>query len=699
MRRRRRKTFATFDKTFYAEKELHDKLSLWMIRSILKSGGHREFIDSDNYFSKEEVALFLDLKEYVSKDNEEYSRNEVLQILEEKLEKLESQKEFGSNKVLAKNINQLSELMKLNKYEEQVLEFAVMLHQYDILSECLDCIGNDLNTSQIKRHTAIILDIPIKQIEEVFSSSSKLIKSSILQIYKRSTNDFKRKLEPISDDFFDNLLNLDEDISTMIKHSVKKTNSSELKKSDYKHIKKDINILLPYLKKSLLKKKKGVNILLYGLPGTGKTELCRVLANELKSELFEVSYVDEDDEPIDGHKRLKSYKIAQALLSNKNSILMYDEAEDIFQSNDFFFAPKRQKDKAWINKTLETNTIPTIWVTNNIRSIDNAIVRRFDMSIELPIPSKSKREQIIKKTSKEFLSKETIKSLAENENIAPALITKTQDVLKDLYLEDKDEAFFQVINNTLKAQGYKEHNNKKENIISKVYDTDFINSDTDINELVVGIENHQNVRLCIYGASGTGKSEFGKYISKTLDKPYIIKKASDLISKWVGETEQNIANAFNQARQEDSILIFDEVDTFLSDRSSAKNSWEVSQVNEMLVQMESFDGVFIATTNLMENIDQASLRRFDLKMKFDYLKSNQSLELFMKYCKNIGIKEVSEDIKDKVANIQKLSSGDFNAIIRQSKFRPIKDDNDFYIRLKEEVAVKKLDNANKMGFI
>ena len=60
---------------------------------------------------------------------------------------------------------------------------------------------------------------------------------------------------------------------------------------------------------------------------------------------------------------------------------------------------------------------------------------------------------------------------------------------------------------------------------------------------------------------------------------------------YVGQTEKNIANAFKEAKNKKAVLVFDEVDSFLQDRSSANRSWEISQVNEMLVGMESFNGV------------------------------------------------------------------------------------------------------------
>lgn len=92
----------------------------------------------------------------------------------------------------------------------------------------------------------------------------------------------------------------------------------------------------------------------------------------------------------------------------------------------------------------------------------------------------------------------------------------------------------------------------------------------------------------------------------------LTKRVSDIESCWVGVTEQNIADAFEEARKDGAVLLFDEADSFLLDRRSATRSWEMTKVNEFLQQMEVFPGVVACTTNLMDTLDQASLRRFDL---------------------------------------------------------------------------------------
>ncbi len=698
-RKRRRKNQEIHDKVQFVEKVLIDKVSLWMLRIIIKMGASKKFIEKDNYFSQDSIAHFLDIGHYVDMDNDEFKRTEPMEILKQNYIKIEDKKQFTSSKILAKNLKQISKLMQLNTYEEQILEFVVLINQYEILDDTADLLGNSLNSSQAKNMLSGILDIPIVHINNAFKSNSKLCKSSIVTMNKGVTHDLRNKIEILSPEFADNMLNLDEDISAMIKNAVRPCSPSDLTLKDYTHISKDLDIVLPYLKNAHKKGESGVNILFYGLPGTGKTELVKVISENLETELFEISYANEDEEAIEGKERLKAYKTAQSLLANKSIILMYDEAEDIFESSGSPLFPKRQENKAWLNRILETNTIPTIWITNNIHSIDNAIVRRFDFTVEIPIPNKKKRAEIIKHYSKNLLDEKSIETLAEHENIAPALITRATKVVNSLETKDTAEAFTQVLNNTLKAQGYTEIRKKSISTSSALYDPSFINTTIDLEALTQGIKKHPNARLCLYGVAGTGKSAFGKYIAETLDKPLLLKKGSDLISKWVGGTEQNIASAFEEAREEKAVLVFDEVDSFLADRTQAKQSWEVTQVNEMLVQMENFEGIFIATTNLMDNLDKASLRRFDLKLEFNYLNAEQSWRMLLSSCKELNLAKPLNANKKAIEKLNHLALGDFAAVTRQHRFRPISNVTDFVVRLEDEVMVKKVSGGGVVGFV
>ena len=91
-----------------------------------------------------------------------------------------------------------------------------------------------------------------------------------------------------------------------------------------------------------------------------------------------------------------------------------------------------------------------------------------------------------------------------------------------------------------------------------------------------------------------------------------------------GGTEQKIAGTFAKARAARAFLVFDEADSLLLDRAAAIRGWEISQVNEMLTWMESHALPFACTTNLAERLDRASLRRFLVKLRFDWLTTAQA---------------------------------------------------------------------------
>jgi SpoVK/Ycf46/Vps4 family AAA+-type ATPase len=683
------------------EPELFDKITFWILKIIIDLGGHKNFIDSDNDFPHETMAKFLGLEKYIAFDFDNFHRSEPLKILEKRYKYYKKQPPFESSKLLEKNLNRISELIVLNHYERTILEFVILLKHYDILDNAINLLGENINTSRTKRLLSALLDIPIEGINQVFSSDATFNHSGLLQLDRDNAYSFSSKFQLLNYEFSDNMLNHDNEIMEMVRHAVKPTSKGTLEIHDYSYIKKDLEILLPYLNKALESHQKGVNILLYGLPGTGKTELSKTIAEILGIKLYEISYADSDGDPIDGNARLRVYKTAQALLSKHKTILMYDEAEDVFESYEggFFIIPKRQSDKAWINKVLENNTLPTIWITNNIGSIDNAIIRRFDMSIEMPIPSKSKRAEIIKKYSENILNEKDIEQLAENESIAPALVSSAVKVTKMVPTEKKDSVLLQLINNTLKAQGHTEVKGDGEKALPDNYSVEFINTSTNLNELTEGIKAYSSARLCLYGASGTGKSAFAKYIAHILDKPYIIKSGSSLMSKWVGDTEKNIAHAFKEAEDENAVLIFDEVDGFLAERGQAKVNWEVTQVNEMLVQMEKFNGIFIATTNLMDHLDRASLRRFDLKLEFNFLTPLQLKKIFISYCNELKLTSPTESELHEISRLREITPGDFATIARQSRFRKIETTTEFTLRLKEEIRVKKLESGHIMGFV
>ena len=167
---------------------------------------------------------------------------------------------------------------------------------------------------------------------------------------------------------------------------------------------------------------------------------------------------------------------------------------------------------------------------------------------------------------------------------------------------------------------------------------------------------------------------------------------------FVGQTEKNIARTFREAEEDGALLLIDEVDSFLQDRRDTQHSWEVTQVNEMLTQVESFAGIFIASTNLMHGLDPAALRRFDLKVRLDYLRTDQAWALLQRHCTHLNLIAPGAPEQARMARLRQLTPGDFAVVLRQQRFRPLPDADALVSVLEAECALKQ-GACNTIGFV
>jgi len=488
--------------------------------------------------------------------------------------------------------------------------------------------------------------------------------------------------------------------------------AAKLKLTDFPDPSGEIALLHRYLRQCLESPREGVNLLLFGPPGTGKTQLARAVCQALGMNVFEVPTEDDDQDPLSTPQRLAGFRAAQAQAQNMPpAAVVFDEFEDVFPGEDADFGAllfgrrrsPRTGMKGWINKLLETHPAPAIWVGNSVQGLDEAYLRRFDMVIEVKRPRPDARRRMVEDFfAGQALPEAAQRLLVQDARLAPAHLERMAVVLQALApANDQDKA--QAVR-VLRSQMVRCIQASPEADAAQApirYRPECVTVDVVLEEVMEGLRTVGAGRFCLYGPPGTGKSAWARHVASQLGRTLLVRRASDLLDRFVGETEKRIREAFDAAERENAVLLIDEADSFLRDRGRASAGWEVTQVNELLTAMERFEGIFIATTNLMDDLDEASLRRFDHKIRFGYLTAPQCRQLLDEALASLNAPmEVDLPTAQRLERLDRLTPGDFAMIVRQLRLRGgVPDAVTLVQRLAAEMALKRKAEPRKVGFI
>ncbi len=529
------------------------------------------------------------------------------------------------------NVAEIREIFQLSREETLILLGMYLFKVNGHLESCLDHPREEVEYADA---VSLLFDIPPARTMEYISQETALFKNGLLSLSSR------RESLAISPGVTGLLSGTS--LEEYLNRFIYQPEGPRFPLESYPVSRADRRMLQQYLTAEA-----PVSLLFHGTAGTGKTSFAGELCRQAGLEPCFLRF----NRRMDSHARLCALQMTAATLAADRQVLIVDEADEILNTRGSGFLsmlmgdnPLSQgRDKGSLNHILDSLDRKVIWITNRIGGMEDSVRRRFAYNIPFSGLSPEQRRRIwnnqLETLGVTCLPEETVNTLAREYRVPSSLIENAAASAAQFAGNDA-EAFAaqarQILNTHLKilADG-----SGREKDAEGPYSLDWVNTDTPAEELAASFDRWADYRdregerppvpltLLFAGPPGTGKSALARHLARQIEAPLMVRRAAELKSAYVGETEKLIRKAFQQAEAQGAVLLIDEADTFLFDRGKAVRTFETAAVNQFLTSLEDYRGILIATTNRKEDLDAASLRRFTAKVAFMPLRQNQVLPL------------------------------------------------------------------------
>jgi transitional endoplasmic reticulum ATPase len=425
-------------------------------------------------------------------------------------------------------------------------------------------------------------------------------------------------------------------------------------------------------------------------PGTGKTEFAKTLGARVGFSVQFCGETGEESAEPNRRERIGALLIANAVGAvARGTIVVVDEADDLLTGFDDDDAPSRRGSKVFMNRLVERAGTPTIWITNDVDRLGAAIIRRMNLALRFAKPSLSVRKTMVARIAEcaDFRLNETALLELARTPAAPALIENA--IRSAAHIRGSANDARAILWSALRALSRRDVPTES---ASMGFDPSLSSADVDLARLAdqVARSSSRALSFCLSGPPGAGKSAYARHLAERLDLDVLEKRFSDLSSMWLGESEKTIAAAFEEAADLRAFLIIDEADSLLRDRLAAHHSWEITQVNEMLTQMERHPYPYACTTNAPQLLDVAAARRFLFKVRFLPMTADQIAKAFRR--------SFGADPPGFVLKLGGLTPADFAIVARKASVLGERDPSILTQWLETEAQAKPDAGRRRIGF-